>query len=415
MKEVIIPFGKSELKITLKNQIVDVIDTDKNRNIKLTHEETIKIVDSFTRSLPLKDKNDVAIAIPDVSRPKIPETIFCRLLENLLKSFDGLIKIFVGTGLHHFSISDKELLIPKNYANNKRIKVYFHDAKRGNNVFLGKTKRNTPIYIEKEYYLSDLKMSIGVVEPHQFAGFSGGAKGVAIGLASDETISKNHKLITDPRSRMGVIANNPLREDIEEAGLMIKIDYLINIVMNANNEPMQIFCGDNPDSFNEAVNYIKKLSGYPVKRKYDLAITSPGGFPRDIDLYQAQKALTPALSFCKHGGSILLVSECSRGSGEASYIDLIKKYKTAEKIINNFDTENFVVGPHKALLFAKAALNHNLYLFSSNIELLSELKSTFLTPVNDLQTFLNRIPTNTSVCILPRAVQVLPVESENNI
>lgn len=414
MKEVLIPFGKSELKFTLKNHIVDIIDTDKNRNIKLSDEEMLEIIDSFTKSLPLKGKKDIAIAIPDISRPKIPELIFCRLLENLLKSFDGLIKIFIGTGLHTFSLSDKMLLIPKNYADNKQIKVYFHDARASNNIFLGKTNRNTPIYVEKEYYQSDLKMSIGVVEPHQFAGFSGGAKGVVIGLAGEKTISTNHKLIIDPGSRIGVIENNPLREDIEEAGVIVKIDFLINIVMNVNNDPMQIFCGKNPDSFNEAVNYIKEISGYPVKRKYDLVITSPGGFPRDIDLYQAQKALTPALSFCKHGGDILLISECPRGSGEASYIDLIKKYKTAEDVINNFDTENFVVGPHKALLFAKAALNHKLYLFSTNLELLSDLKDSFLIPVEDLQIFLNRIPINDSVCILPRAVQVLPVELEKN-
>lgn len=409
MNEVSIPFGKKELKFDIPNSKYEIIDVEDKRKKELKGNEMKEIIIKFIQNLPLKGKKNISIAIPDITRPKIPQGVLEVILENLVKSFQGYIYIFIGTGLHSFTQSDMYEMIPRQFINHEKIRIKFHDANSDDNIYIGDTKKGTPIYVEKEYYYSDLKLSIGVVEPHQFAGFSGGSKGVVIGLGGEKTISRNHALIMDPRSRIGIIKGNPLREDIEEAGQMININYLINFVMNLDNKPMNIICGENPESFRKTVNYIKELTGYKVGKKYDLVITSPGGFPRDIDLYQAQKAITPALSICKDGGIILLISECPRGSGEREYLELIKQVKTPEKLVKNFDLENFKVGPHKSLLFAKAALNHQLYLYTNNKSMNNELSGTFINPIKDITEFLKENAYDKTIAILPRAIQVLPV------
>lgn len=412
MRQIKIPYGKSEIALKIKNEIVDIIEKKEKRNKKLSQKEIKDKIKEFIKILSLEEKKNIAIAIPDITRPKIPEEFLRLILENLLNNFQGNIKIFVGTGLHSFKTSDINLLIPKEFKNNQRLKVYFHNAKSENNVYIGKTKRDTPVFIEKEYYTSDLKIVIGVVEPHQFAGFSGGAKGAVIGLGGEQTISKNHSLILDFNSKIGKIVDNPLREDIDEAGKIIGVDFLINIIMNNNNEIMELFCGQHPYSHREAVKYIENFIGVPIEKKYDLVIASPGGFPRDIDLYQAQKALTTAHFFCKSKGSILLVAECSRGIGEKSFLDLIKRFKSPELLVKNFDFDNFKVGPHKALIFAKLALNNELFLYSENVR--DELKGTFITPIKDLKRFIEDFGEDKEICILPKAIQILPLEGGSN-
>lgn len=408
MAEVMIPFGKENIKISnIKG--FDIIDVGEKRNTSLSYQQMKEKIDKFIDEISFQGIKNIAMAIPDITRPRVPIEIFQHILKRFLSSFQGNIKIFVGTGLHNYESSDKNELIPENLVHNDKVQVFFHDARSESNIYIGETKRETPVFIEKDYLISDLKISIGIVEPHQFAGFSGGAKGVVIGLGGEKTISKNHSMLIDPNSKMGLLEGNPVREDIEEAGKMIKIDYLINFVMNANNIPMEIFCGKNPESYIKAVEYLKDLTGYKIDKTYDLVITSPGGFPRDIDLYQAQKALTPATSFCKDNGIILLIAECPRGAGEENYIELIKRFKTPEKVIKNFDFDHFAVGPHKALIFAKAALNHKLFLYSTNKQLTNELKGTFINPIEDVQTVLKKEREAKSIGILPRALQLLPL------
>jgi len=408
MEEIMIPFGKENIKISnIKG--FDIIDVGEKRNTSLSYQQMKEKIDKFIDEISFQGIKNIAMAIPDITRPRVPIEIFQHILKKFLSSFQGNIKIFVGTGLHNYEPSDKNELIPENLVHNDKVQVFFHDARSESNIYVGKTKRGTPVFIEKDYLLSDLKISIGIVEPHQFVGFSGGAKGVVIGLGGEKTISKNHSMLIDPDSKMGLIEENPVREDIEEAGKMIKIDYLINFVMNANNVPMEIFCGKNPESYIKAVEYLKDLTGYKIDKTYDMVITSPGGFPRDIDLYQAQKALTPATSFCKDNGIILLIAECPRGVGEENYIESIKRFKTPEKVIKNFDFDHFAVGPHKALIFAKAALSHKLFLYSTNKQLTNELKGTFINPIEDVQTVLKKEGETKSIGILPRALQLLPL------
>ncbi|POZ89201.1 hypothetical protein AA80_01970 [Petrotoga sibirica DSM 13575] len=408
MAEIIVPFGKDNIKISNIKDF-DIIDVGEKRNTSLSYQQMKEKIDKFIDGISFQGMKNIAVAIPDITRPRVPIEIFQHILKRFLSSFQGNIKIFVGTGLHNYRLSDKNELIPENLVHNDKVQVFFHDARSEFNIYVGETKPGTPVFIEKDYLLSDLKISIGIVEPHQFAGFSGGAKGVVIGLGGEKTISKNHSLLIDPNSKTGLLEGNPIREDIEEAGKMIKIDYLINFVMNANNVPMEIFCGKNPESYLKAVEYLKDLVGYKIDKTYDMVITSPGGFPRDIDLYQAQKALTPATSFCKDNGIILLLAECSRGAGEENYIELIKRFKTPEKVIKNFDFDHFAVGPHKALIFAKAALNNKLFLYSTNKQLTKELKRTFINPIEDLQVFLKKEGETKSIGILPRALQLLPL------
>ncbi|MDY6895978.1 MAG: lactate racemase domain-containing protein, partial [Thermotogota bacterium] len=211
MAEIIVPFGKDNIKISNIKDF-DIIDVGKKRNTSLSYQQMKEKIDKFIDGISFQGMKNIAVAIPDITRPRVPIEIFQHILKRFLSSFQGNIKIFVGTGLHNYRLSDKNELIPENLVHNDKVQVFFHDARSESNIYVGETKRGTPVFIEKDYLLSDLKISIGIVEPHQFAGFSGGAKGVVIGLGGEKTISKNHSMLIDPNSKMGLLEGNPIRE-----------------------------------------------------------------------------------------------------------------------------------------------------------------------------------------------------------
>lgn len=172
--------------------------------------------------------------------------------------------------------------------------------------------------------------------------------------------------------------------------------------------PAMLFCGSNPEAFRKACEFIKKLSGVKVEKLYDAVIVSPGGYPRDIDLYQAQKALSVAEAFCRPGGTIILTAECKAGYGENTYIKLLKDAESPEALINTFDFTHFKVGPHKAYLLARTLSRYEVRIVSSLPH--EELKTIFFTPYQTLEEALRNIPESANVLVIPNSSQIIPLK-----
>lgn len=403
-----LPYGKDFQIANLKGvEGVNILQTQRHLLPAVRKEELKTCIANSLRDIKVGDT--VSIAVPDHTRPNIVKFVLPQIAEQLAKEGVREVRIYVGTGLHCPPTSAYlEELVPRRLKEYFAIQVLVHDARNKEKLaFLGKTSLGTPVWIMKEYLEAKTKIAISIVEAHQFAGFSGGAKAVAIGLAGESTINENHAKLVHPNARIGVLQGNPIREEIDEIGRMVGIDFLVNVVLNDKGYPAKLFCGAHPRSHVAACDFIKYVSGVPVQFLYDAVIVSPGGYPRDIDLYQAQKALAVAEVFCKAGGTIVLVAECPAGYGDDAYVKLLKGADSPETLMQNFSFSHFKVGPHKAYLLARTLSRYNVRIVSKLPA--DELRDLFFEPYTTLEDALNGLRKSERVLAIPNASQIVPV------
>lgn len=355
----------------------------------------------------------VGIAINDKTRPVPHQFLLPPLLEFLgsrgIQMED--ITIFIATGSHK-RMEEREFsgIIPMDII--KKVRVVSHDVDdRENFVELGKTGRGTPIHVNRNYYQSDLRIVVGDIELHHFAGFSGGVKSAVIGLGSRESIQHNHQMLTDENAAIGVYENNPLRQDIEEAGDRIGIDFALNAILSEQKQIVAVFFGKPRDVILKGIAIVRKMASVKKQKDYDLVIASAGGFPKDINLYQAQKAISHSRLFARQGGVIILVAECREGLGSQALENFVKDVHTIEQIYQKFNKMGFVIGAHKAVQIARQVETHSIILVSS---IPSEaVRSVLLTPASTLEEALEianeKLGTKQpSVAVLPYATGVFP-------
>jgi len=407
-----LPYGRGFQKANVV-QKTDVLRTRRQELSAISKKELFALLESSLKELQLGKV--IAIAVPDHTRPNITGAILPKIVELLSKEGVHEIRVCVGTGLHraptHNEMND---LIPAEVRNHAAVNIMVHDAMDDSKlVFLGYTSFKTPVWIMRNYYEAETKIALSLVEAHQFAGFSGGAKAVAVGLGGEKTISGNHSKLVQPNARMGVIQNNPVREEIDEIGTMVGIDLLINVMLNADGYPSKIFCGAHPTSHREACEFLKTLSGVEVEELYDVVIASPGGHPRDTDLYQAQKALPVAEAFCKPSGTIILVAECTTGYGEHEYVKLLKEADSPESLMENFDFSHFKVGPHKAYLLARTLSRYEVRMVSALPS--DELENLFFIPRDNLEKAVEDLPHDARVMVISNTSQVIPVKLQEKV
>jgi nickel-dependent lactate racemase len=363
---------------------------------------------------PYQRARRVAIAINDKTRPVPHEWMLPPLLENLCAA--GIqpeqVHFLIATGTHTPMPADEiEWVLPPEIAG--RYSVSSHDCDDDANlVSLGTTRLGTPVAINRLFMEADLRIVVGNVEPHHFMGFSGGAKTAGIGLAGRETILRNHTLLMLPEAQIGRYAGNPIREDLEEIGGMIGIHLALNGVLNAQREIVRAFAGDPLSVMRAAIPVSRQVCQTPVRGRYDLVIASAGGAPKDINLYQAQKALTHAALLTRDGGVAVLVGACPEGVGSAGYERFMQGVRSHEEVFTKFASEGFSIGPHKAFQFAREAHRIGIIVLSELPE--EKVRALLLTPARspaealDLATRMLGVARPT-VALLPKATSTIPV------
>jgi nickel-dependent lactate racemase len=293
----------------------------------------------------------------------------------------------------------------------ERYAVVSHDASDVKNlIHLGETSRGTPVWANKAYAHSDLKIVVGNLEPHQFVGFSGGVKSAAIGLAGTETITRNHALMTQPDSQLGAYETNPARQDVEEIGQNLGIQFACNAILNQSKQIVHVLCGDPRAVMQAGIPLSRQVCQVGVEKKYNLMISSPGGHPKDINLYQSQKGLAHAALVTKPGGTIILAAACPEGTGSPHYEEWMLGKNSYEDIFQSFSDEGFHIGPHKAYQIARDASKVNFMFYSEMDPDFS--KALLLNPVTDLQaaldTALAKLEPGEHVGFLPHASSTIP-------
>jgi lactate racemase len=413
-----LPYGKSELKFNLPESLaVDWISPRDVVGDAAPEQATLEALNQPQGRFRWADfthVNSAAIAINDKTRPVPHEVLLPPLLDKLheLGISSENISLLIATGAHApMTTEEFPTVAPEDIL--AKYRLISHDCDDQENLeYVGITQRGTPLWINTCFAQADLKIVTGNIEPHQFQGFSGGAKSAAIGLAGRETIHHNHAMMTHPEARLGEYVKNPARQDIEELGELIGVDLALNAILDAGKKIVHVLAGEPRDVMERGIPLAQKIYQVPVEQLYDLMIVSPGGHPKDINVYQAQKGLAHALQVMNVGGCVLLAAACPQGSGSSQYEDWVMSKDTSQEVIEKFKQLGFEIGPHKAFQIARDSSKVNLLLYS---DLDPEFaRALLLTPIQDFQRTLDcRLKTYQrdgiiSIGIMPFASATIP-------
>ena len=359
--------------------------------------------------MPPRAGQSVAIAINDKTRPVPHEHLLPPVLQGMRHAGlrDEDLLFIIATGTHpRMPPSEYGSILPSEILDAYRVVCHdaYDDAKL---TYVGETARGTPVRINRDYMAADYRIVIGNIEPHQFQGFSGGVKSAAIGLAGAETINHNHAMMRHDDARLGEFDKNPARQDVEEIGRIVGIDFAVSALLNHNKRIIRAFAGDPAAVMGAGIPEARKLYEVTVDAPFDLIVASPGGHPKDINIYQAQKGMAQAASVIKSGGLLILCAACPEGSGSPDYEHwmLNPPMRSHEAVFERFEREGFRVGRHKAFQVSRdAARIHTM--------LVSDLEDDFarallLHPQPDLQRAINRalemLPCDARIGVMPAA------------
>ena len=350
----------------------------------------------------------IVLITSDMTRPMPSRTVLPVVLEELYKAGvkEEQITIVFALGSHrqHTEEEKKSLVGEAVYS---RIRCV--DSNPLDCVCMGKTAYGTPVDITRVVAEADRKICLGNIEYHYFAGYSGGAKAIMPGVSTREAIQINHSMMTDPSACAGNISSNPLRNDLEEAAKLCGVDFILNVVLDEHKEIIFAVAGDLIKAHREGCAFLDRLYQKKIRKLADIVIASQGGAPKDVNLYQTQKALDNAACAVRDGGTVILVGSCREGLGEKTFEEWMLEAKEPEELIRRVQKE-FRLGGHKAAAIA-------MVLARAGISLVSDLspdlvKSLFMKPYGNVQEAfddaLRKYGPDASVIVMPYGGSTLP-------
>lgn len=300
----------------------------------------------------LEGGKDIVFIVNDGTRP----TPTAKVLDALSKRMDlRSARYIIATGTHRDMTQEEyDNVFGSHYAELKD-RIICHDAKKSECVYLGDSKNGTPMEVNRIAVDADRLVIITSVEPHYFAGFTGGRKSFLPGVASFRTIEANHKLAMKKEAQSLILDGNPVHEDMMDALSVIKgkMIFSIQMVLDRHQNIYKVASGDLNPAFDTAVAWAKDVFCVPIPEKADMVI-SVAPYPMDVDLYQSQKALDNGKWALKEGGRILMVSKCREGIGHATFLKQLSSSKDPNQILENLRSE-YKLGYHKAAKMAEIA------------------------------------------------------------
>jgi lactate racemase len=357
----------------------------------------------------------VAISVCDITRPMPSATLLPVLLGELSHVPNDQIVILVATGTHRANTKSEleEMLgadIVRNY------EIVNHDAfDRGSLALLGETSYKVPVQINRRFLEADIRITTGFVEPHFFAGFSGGPKMVAPGLAGFETIMGLHGagLIAHPNSTWGITEGNPIHDEIRSIASRAKVDFSVDVTINRDHDITTAYAGELLAVHHATCQVAKRTAMRPVSEPFNVVVTTNSGYPLDLNLYQAVKGMSAAAQVVKSGGTIICAAECSDGIPDhGEYGRLLASRDSPTELLEMITTEGFRSHDQwQVQLQAQILTRAQVYLKSSYLTP-DQVRATHLEPIEDVQEavreFLERHGEGARLCVLPQGPQTIP-------
>ena len=363
-------------------------------------------------SLPLgqivKPGEKIAIVTSDITRPMPTYKVMPALLDELyaagVKKEDITLVFALGSHRNHTPEEQKKLAGERAYSEIRCV-----DSDPEDCILLGTTAAGTPVEITRVVAEADRRICLGNIEFHYFAGYSGGAKALMPGVSTRAAIQANHSMMVLSQCCAGALETNPLRMDIEEAGNITGIDFILNVVLSEQKEILKAVAGDAVAAHRAGCAYLDTLYSKPIAQKADIVLVSQGGAPKDLNLYQTQKALDNAKHAVKDGGVIILIGSCKEGLGEHTFEAWMKEAEKPADLIARIRSQ-FRLGGHKAAAIAMVLENADIYLVSEMEEDL--VRTAFLTPKASAQQALEdafqKLGPSATVLAMPYGGSTLP-------
>jgi nickel-dependent lactate racemase len=357
-----IPYGKEKIKVnisesyeTLVPNEVSVKSEDKLIEKALEKPIGFESYDEFAEKA-----NRLLVIINDATRPTPTSKILKYLLPVLSSHPD--VKFLIATGVHRAPTEEEYRFILGETYEVFRRRTYAHDARKEKDmVYLGKSKNGTEMYINKLVPEYRNILVIGSVEPHYFAGYTGGRKSFLPGVASYKTIEMNHKLALNDKACSLALKGNPVNEDMVDAMNVLKDLNIFSIqtVLTGDHKLYAVTAGDLHKSFDAAIELSNQIFCVYLKEKGNIVI-SAAPYPMDIDLYQSQKALDNGKHALEDGGVIIVVSKCRDGVGEDQFLQLLCKAENPKEVLETLDAE-YKLGYHKAAKMAQVGIRSEIW------------------------------------------------------
>ncbi|MFG6120086.1 nickel-dependent lactate racemase [Thalassobacillus sp. B23F22_16] len=366
----------------------------------------------------VKSSDTVAIVISDITRPTPNHLLVPRLIEELnhvpLENF----VIINGTGTHRDQTREEFVqMLGEWVVENIRI-VNNHCHDKDSLVNLGRSKFGCDVYLNKDYVEADFRIVTGFIEPHFFAGFSGGPKGVMPGIAGIETIMTFHnaRMIGDPRSTWGNMDDNPVQEMTREINRMCKPHFMLNVTLNREKEISAVFAGELYEAHDRGCRFAKEHAMVQCEQRFDVVIASNSGYPLDQNLYQAVKGMSAAQKIVKNGGAIIIAAECADGLPDhGNYSKIFEMAKTPQALLDMINNPDFkMFDQWQVQKQAVTQVWADVYVYSKLPD--EQVKQAMLKPTRDithtLKDLKNTYGENMSVAVLPLGPLTIPFVDE---
>ena len=428
-KEYAVGYGKGEQKLVLPAEVApQFVEAERMPKLENVQKAVLEALRNPVGSEPLgklvSSGDKVVIVVSDITRAWGRTADYLPYIVDELNAAgvpDEQISLLVATGTHRSNTdAEKKLIVGENLFD--RLRIFDHDAfDKEANVYVGTTTRGTPAYLDKLAVEADKVILTGAITPHLFAGFGGGRKSVMPGISAAETINHNHLLALTDEVGGGIntttctasVEGNRVNEDMCEVAAFLKPAFLVNSIVNAEGELAAIVAGDWYQAWREGATFIAEREGVLVQEKNDIFVTSGGGYPRDINLYQGIKAYVPASMTLKEGGVLIAVLECEDISEPPEYFNCFK-YNSLSSMEDALRA-NFSIPFYIAFFTCYLAERFKLLLVTKreNFEL---VRKTGAEPVEDLQTAYDLAVyhlsqkgiTNPTLGIAPHGAAVIP-------
>jgi nickel-dependent lactate racemase len=356
----------------------------------------------------------VAIVIADITRPSPSERLVPWIMAELGHVPRENVVIVNGTGSHRANTRD-ELVQMLGREVVDTVRVVNHDAfDDATLTHLGRTSYGGDIWLNNDYLRADLRIATGFVEPHFFAGFSGGPKGVVPGVAGIKTIMHLHnaEMIGDPRSTWARLEGNPVQGEIREAVALAPPHFMVNVAINSRREITALWAGHYIEAHQVACRFVAAHATRAVENAFDIVITTNSGYPLDQNLYQAVKGMSAAARIVRPGGAIVAAAECSDGLPDhGNFKELLRMRATPHDLLEMIEAPGFALydqwqAQSQALIQRKA----EVYLYSSLDP--ATVRAAMIEPAASIEgalaLLLDRYGPDARVAVLPEGPQTVP-------
>ncbi len=416
-------YGQQGLEVDFPDRIVDVIEP---RFVEGLPDETAAIRQSLKQpigSAPLHDiassSDPVAIVFSDRTRPMPSDRVLPIILEELQHIPLERITLINALGTHRQNTPQElEAMLGRKILDRYRV-VQHNPQDRESMVHLGKSHFGNDVWVNREFVEAKVKILTGFIEPHFFAGFSGGPKSVLLGVAAFESILRNHSapMIDNPNATWGIMEGNPIQEEMREIAGLVQPDFIVNVTLNKHRAITGVFAGDWQTAHAAGCAFARECVMRPVPQPYDVVVTTNSGFPLDLNLYQTVKGMSAAVRIVRERGTIVVASECSDGVPEhGSFRQLLKAQSSPAKLLEMIRAHPEPVHDQwQVQILARILMKARVYLYSTLPE--EEVRAAHLVPVRDIPSLIHQLQVENEgiegdrkfrVAVMPEGPQTVP-------